>query len=179
MTIKLTGMDGGTVNISPEALQSFKTAFRGPVLARDDAAYEEMRKIWNAMIDRRPGLIVRCTGTVDVVQAVRFARQHRRPRVRARRRSQHRGARGLRGRPDDRPVAAARRLGRSGAAHWRARRPAARWATSTARPSCTGSRRCSVSCRPPASPASPSAAASATSRAATAGPATPSSRWRW
>src|SRR5688572_18576425 len=77
MTIKLTGMDGGTVNISPEVLQSFKTAFKGTVLAADDAAYEEVRKVWNAMIDRRPGLIVRCTGTVDVVQAVRFARQHR------------------------------------------------------------------------------------------------------
>lgn len=77
MTIKLTGMDGGTVDIAPEVLQSFKAGFRGPVLAPDDAAYEESRKIWNAMIDRRPGLIARCTGTVDVVQAVRFARQHR------------------------------------------------------------------------------------------------------
>ncbi len=77
MTTRLAGMDGGTVNISQEALQSFKTAFRGSVVAREDAAYDELRKVWNAMIDRRPGLIVRCTGTVDVVQAVRFARQHR------------------------------------------------------------------------------------------------------
>ena len=46
------------------------------MLSADDAAYEETRKVWNAMIDRRPGLIARCTGTVDVVQAVRFARQH-------------------------------------------------------------------------------------------------------
>jgi len=77
MTIKLKGMDGGTVDISLEVLQSFKTMFKGAVLAPDDAAYEELRKVWNAMIDRRPGLIVRCTGTVDVVQAVSFARQHR------------------------------------------------------------------------------------------------------
>ena len=75
--IKLAAMDGATVNISPEALQSFKAVFRGAVLAPDDTAYEEVRKVWNAMIDRRPGLIVRCTGTVDVVQAVRFAREHR------------------------------------------------------------------------------------------------------
>ena len=68
------------------------------------------------MIDRRPALIARCTGTADVVQAVRFAREHRLLRVGARRRPQHRRAGGVRGRPDDRPVADARRLGGSGAA---------------------------------------------------------------
>ena len=77
MTMQLTGMNGGTVLIPPEALQTFKAGFKGAVLAPEDAAYDETRKIWNAMIDRRPGLIVRCTGTVDVVQAVRFARQHK------------------------------------------------------------------------------------------------------
>jgi FAD/FMN-containing dehydrogenase len=77
MTIRLAGMDGGAVEVAPEALQSFKAAFRGTVLTPDDATYDESRSIWNAMIDRRPGLIARCTGTVDVVQAVRFARQHR------------------------------------------------------------------------------------------------------
>ncbi|UUZ71405.1 FAD-binding oxidoreductase [Polaromonas sp. P1(28)-8] len=76
MAIKLTRMDGGTVDLSPEVLQSFKAAFKGQVLTADDPEYEESRKIWNAMIDRRPGLVARCTGTVDVVQAVRFARQH-------------------------------------------------------------------------------------------------------
>ena len=76
MTIKLARMDGGTVDLAPEALQSFKAGFKGQVLTADDPQYEETRKIWNAMIDRRPGLVARCTGTVDVVQAVRFARQH-------------------------------------------------------------------------------------------------------
>lgn len=76
MAIKLTRMDGGTVDLPPEALQSFKAGFKGRLLTADDAEYEASRKVWNAMIDRRPGLIARCTGTVDVVQAVRFARQH-------------------------------------------------------------------------------------------------------
>ncbi|MEO8132547.1 MAG: FAD-binding oxidoreductase [Betaproteobacteria bacterium] len=67
---------GSPVEIAPEALQAFKAGFRGAVLAPDASEYEETRKIWNAMIDRRPGLIVRCTGAADVVQAVRFARQH-------------------------------------------------------------------------------------------------------
>jgi len=76
MTIELTRMDGATEELSPEDLQSFKAAFKGQVLTTDDPAYEESRKVWNAMIDRRPGLVARCTGTVDVVQAVRFARRH-------------------------------------------------------------------------------------------------------
>jgi FAD/FMN-containing dehydrogenase len=77
MTAQLKTMDGSTTQLSAEDLQGFKTAFKGAVLAAEDPAYEETRKIWNAMIDRRPGLIARCTGTADVVQAVRFARKHR------------------------------------------------------------------------------------------------------
>ncbi|HSW03102.1 FAD-binding oxidoreductase [Aquabacterium sp.] len=77
MTIELRTADGGAVQVSPETLQAFKTSFRGPVLGPDAPEYEETRKIWNAMIDRRPGLIVCCTGVVDVIMAVRFARQHR------------------------------------------------------------------------------------------------------
>jgi len=76
MNIELKAADGGMVKVSPEILQSFKAGFRGPVLSPDAPDYDEVRKIWNAMIDRRPGLIVRCTGTADVMQAVRFARQH-------------------------------------------------------------------------------------------------------
>jgi hypothetical protein len=76
MTIVLKVADGGVVQVSAEILQSFKAGFAGTILAPEDAAYEDTRKIWNAMIDRRPGLIVRCSGTADVVRAVRFARQH-------------------------------------------------------------------------------------------------------
>jgi FAD/FMN-containing dehydrogenase len=77
MTIELKGLDGAVVQLTPEAMAAFKAAFKGPVLAPPDAGYEEARKVWNAAIDRRPGLIARCTGTMDVVQAVRFAREHR------------------------------------------------------------------------------------------------------
>jgi FAD/FMN-containing dehydrogenase len=77
MTIELKGMDGAAVQVAPEALAAFKGAFKGPMLAPADAGYEEARRVWNAVIDRRPGLIARCTGTMDVVQAVRFAREHR------------------------------------------------------------------------------------------------------
>jgi FAD/FMN-containing dehydrogenase len=77
MSLSLRTTDGGEVQVSAEVLQLFKAGFRGPVLGPDSADYEATRSIWNAMIDRRPGLIVRCTGTADVQHALRFAKQHR------------------------------------------------------------------------------------------------------
>ena len=47
---------------------------RGEVVARGDVAYDQARRVWNGMIDRRPGAIVYCAGPDDVVAAVRFAR---------------------------------------------------------------------------------------------------------
>ena len=46
---------------------------RGSLCLPDEAGYDEARTIWNAMIDRRPGAVVRCRGTSDVIAAVRFA----------------------------------------------------------------------------------------------------------
>src|SRR5438105_274613 len=77
MTTLLTTADGAGIELAADELQAFKAGFKGAVLGREDAAYDETRKIWNAMIDRRPGLIVRCTGTADVLHTVRFARKHR------------------------------------------------------------------------------------------------------
>jgi FAD/FMN-containing dehydrogenase len=62
--------------IPVEALQAFQAAVRGPVLRPADPGYDDARKIWNGLIDRRPALIVQCTGTADVVEAVNFAREH-------------------------------------------------------------------------------------------------------
>jgi FAD/FMN-containing dehydrogenase len=47
----------------------------GPVIGPDHEGYESARAIWNAMIDKRPWAIVRCTGTADVVAAVRWANE--------------------------------------------------------------------------------------------------------
>src|SRR3982075_1981228 len=47
---------------------------RGQVLLPGDAGYASARRIWNASIDKHPGLIARCSGVVDVVRAVKFAR---------------------------------------------------------------------------------------------------------
>ncbi|MDI1247055.1 MAG: FAD-binding oxidoreductase [Rhodoferax sp.] len=76
MAIALKAADGGVVQVSPEILQAFKANFAGAVVTSEDVAFDETRTIWDGLIDRRPSLIVRCSGTADIVQAVRFARQH-------------------------------------------------------------------------------------------------------
>jgi FAD/FMN-containing dehydrogenase len=74
--VEVRTLEGGKTTLTPEVLQAFKLAFRGTILRESDAAYDDARRIWNAMIDRRPALIARCTGTADVSAAVQFARQH-------------------------------------------------------------------------------------------------------
>ena len=49
--------------------------FDGEIIEPGDRAYEDARLVWNAMIDRRPGLILRPRGTGDVATAVRFGRE--------------------------------------------------------------------------------------------------------
>jgi FAD/FMN-containing dehydrogenase len=58
-----------------EAARELRPSLRGELLFAGDAGYEEARKIWNGMIDRRPAMIARCAGAADVMAAVRFARE--------------------------------------------------------------------------------------------------------
>ena len=50
--------------------------FEGQLIGPDDTGYEEARKVYNAMIDKRPALIAQCAGPDDVARAVAFARDH-------------------------------------------------------------------------------------------------------
>ncbi len=61
--------------IDPDALQGFVQGLRGAVVRPGDQGYDDARTIWNGLIDRRPALIVQCTGAADVVDAVNFARE--------------------------------------------------------------------------------------------------------
>ena len=71
----LTGVATATGSrIEDAAVDGFKAGLRGHVLRPGDAAYDEGRKLWNGMFDRRPALIARCAGTADVISAVTFAR---------------------------------------------------------------------------------------------------------
>jgi len=63
------------VELDAEALEALSQQVRGPVLTPGDPAYDDARSIWNGLIDRRPALIVQCSGAADVVDAVNFARE--------------------------------------------------------------------------------------------------------
>ena len=64
-------------NVESQAVvQELKGQVRGSVLQPADAEFDEARSVWNAMIDRRPALIVRCLGVPDVVACVNAARTH-------------------------------------------------------------------------------------------------------
>ena len=61
----------GTLDLGP-----LHAALRGEVIAPDSAKYDEARTVYNAMIDKRPALIVRCTDVADVQAALKFATEH-------------------------------------------------------------------------------------------------------
>lgn len=65
----------GTV-LPDRTLEEFLAGFAGDVICPGDADYDETRSIWNGMIDKYPGLILRCTGVADVIDAVNFACEH-------------------------------------------------------------------------------------------------------
>src|SRR5512139_1667035 len=55
-------------------VEEFKASLRGDLIERDDPRYDEIRKLYNAMIDKRPLLIARCVDAADVIRAVNFGR---------------------------------------------------------------------------------------------------------
>jgi FAD/FMN-containing dehydrogenase len=66
-------LTGGTIVVDDERLVELRTTFRGRVITPSDEGYDEARAAHNALFDRRPGMIVECTGTADVIDAVRLA----------------------------------------------------------------------------------------------------------
>jgi FAD/FMN-containing dehydrogenase len=62
-------------NLSADVFNDVRTRLHGTLVLPDDPDYDEVRRIYNAMIDRRPAAIARCLDTTDVVTAVAFARQ--------------------------------------------------------------------------------------------------------
>ncbi|HEY5996477.1 MAG TPA: FAD-binding oxidoreductase [Candidatus Deferrimicrobiaceae bacterium] len=63
-------------NPSAGKVDEFRNGFRGEIILPGEHAYEDARKIWNAMIDKRPAIIARCADATDVVRSVGFARDN-------------------------------------------------------------------------------------------------------
>jgi len=71
----MTAIGGGHVRVDDAALDRLRATIRGALLTPGDPGYSD-RPVYNTMHGRRPALIVRCAGTADVADAVRFGREH-------------------------------------------------------------------------------------------------------
>jgi len=76
MTLEQTISTSGLNQIAVKELAS---RMRGKLIFPEDELYNEARKVYNGMIDKRPALIARCTSVADVIAAVNFARENKLP----------------------------------------------------------------------------------------------------
>ena len=74
--IESLALTGGRVHVDAAAISALGSAIDGRLIGPQDAEYDEVRAIWNGMIDRHPSLVIECATADDVARAVRFAREH-------------------------------------------------------------------------------------------------------
>ena len=67
---------GGHTVLREAAVKHLQSSLRGELLLPGNDRYDETRKVWNGLIDKRPALIARCVGVADVIAAVTFAREY-------------------------------------------------------------------------------------------------------
>jgi FAD/FMN-containing dehydrogenase len=65
--------DGKKFVLRAADVEDFRAGLRGQLYLADSAGYDDARRIFNGMFDKRPALIARCAGAADVVRAVKFA----------------------------------------------------------------------------------------------------------
>jgi FAD/FMN-containing dehydrogenase len=65
--------------MNDQAIAKFGQSLRGALIGRSHPEYEEARKLYNAMIDKRPLLIAHCADVADVIVAVNFGRDNKLP----------------------------------------------------------------------------------------------------
>ena len=74
--VGLEAREGKQRVVPTDALPALRAGLRGSLVLPGEPGYDEARTIWNAMVDRRPALVVRAAGAADVILAVGFAREH-------------------------------------------------------------------------------------------------------
>lgn len=75
-TQTFTSLDGAEISIDATIVETLISGLRGTVVTQDSDEYDATRQLWNGAIDKRPALIIRCSGAGDVADAVNFAREH-------------------------------------------------------------------------------------------------------
>ena len=62
--------------LAQKAIDDLRAQLRGELIQPEDAHYDEARKVYNAMIDKRPAFIAKCVDAADVISAVNFGRDN-------------------------------------------------------------------------------------------------------
>src|SRR5579883_2031366 len=70
-------LDASSKKISQGTIAALRSKLRGSIALPGDDGYDAARTIWNATVDRRPGLVVRCLDTADVIHAVKLAQEEK------------------------------------------------------------------------------------------------------
>ena len=74
--MEIATLSGNYTVISEAVADDFRGSLHGESLRPGDDGYAAARLVWNAMVDKRPALIARCSGTADVINCVNFAREN-------------------------------------------------------------------------------------------------------
>jgi len=62
--------------MSETSIKQFGESLRGELILAGDAGYDEARKVYNGMIDKKPAMIARCFDVTDVITSVNFGREN-------------------------------------------------------------------------------------------------------
>jgi len=76
MEIEISTNGGAKVALEDSVIEELSGRLRGELLRPGDAGYDEARRVWNGMIERRPALIARAASVADVINSVNFAREN-------------------------------------------------------------------------------------------------------
>ena len=74
--LRFTRSTGANTVLEEPVIEKFESSLRGELIRPYAAGYEDARKLWNGLIDKRPALIARCIGIDDVIDSVNFAREN-------------------------------------------------------------------------------------------------------
>ena len=69
-------MTNSVRNLNATVVEKFASQIRGKITLPGDADYDDARKVYNAMIDKHPGMIVKCVNVADVIHCVNFGREN-------------------------------------------------------------------------------------------------------
>ena len=73
-TLRFADQPKSEPTLTPSDIAQLRQTVRGDLVVPDDAGYDQARRVWNGMVDKRPAAVIYCADSEDVITAVKFAR---------------------------------------------------------------------------------------------------------